>query len=88
MFFKNVYHLHSLGDICTNTDAEFTGKTQKTLTTISEFLEATSIGNLNKINFHVPLSGTTTTVRTINLTLKHSEFCSRIVLVYKHRNKQ
>lgn len=88
MFFKNVYHLHTLGDIRTYMDAEFIGKTQKTLTTISEFLEATPVGNLNKINFHVPLSGTMTTVRTISLTLKHAEFCSRIVIVYKHRNKQ
>jgi hypothetical protein len=88
MFFKNVYHLHTLGDTCTYIDPEFIGKTQKPLTTICEFLEATPVGNLNKINFHAPLSGTMTTVRTISLTPKHTEFCSRIVIVYKHRNKQ
>ena len=89
MFFKNVYHTHTLGDICTYIDAKLIGKTQKPVTMISEFLEATSTGNLNKINFHVPLSGTVTTVlvRTTSLTVKHSEFCSRRVLVYKHRNK-
>jgi hypothetical protein len=34
MFFKNVYHLHTLGDICNYIDAEFIRKTQKTLTMI------------------------------------------------------
>jgi hypothetical protein len=37
MFFKNVYHTHTLGDICTYIDAKLIGKTQKPVTMISEF---------------------------------------------------